>query len=116
MMNVTVETSQGFPGDTHGLLRHLVGRFFKRLGRRVKRVRMTLARVPGGTQGRDKICSISAELEDGGRVLVVERRDKMHRAVIQCLQRSKALVGQAVRRRQLRRRQLSVRSDQPQTV
>ena len=104
-MNVAVETSQvAIPGKTDSMLRALVGRVFSRLNRRVTSVRMTLERLPGASTGRDKICKISAELKDGGRILVVDRRDKMHRAVIQCLFRSKALVGHAVRRRHLRRR------------
>ncbi len=116
-MNVTVETSRVFlPRKTRGTLQTVVGRAFSQLNRRVKRVRMTLERVPGAHRDRQKVCMISAELADGGQVVVVDRRDKLRRAMIQCLRRSKALVAYEVRRRQLRKRQRAHVSDETLTA
>ncbi len=110
-MNLTLETHQlSLPRKTRGAVSVLVNRVFRKLGNRVARIRMTLRRDTGSRPGNDRVCMISAELSDGGTVVVVDRGDSMRGAILSGLRRSKQRVVSELRRRGQKRR---LRADCP---
>jgi hypothetical protein len=97
--NVTV------PPRSATTLRARLGRLFARLGRRVARLHVTLKDENGPRGGRDKVCVLRAELVDGRQVVVVDRSERLGRAIVGSVRRARVLIQRGLQRRLARRRQ-----------
>ena len=93
------------PRRSAGSLRARLDRLLARLGRHVARVHVTLKDDNGPRGGRDKVCVMRTELLDGRQIVVVDRSERLGRAIVGSVRRSKALIQRALRRRLAGRRQ-----------
>jgi ribosome-associated translation inhibitor RaiA len=104
-MEVRVETHHvSLPRNNRASLAARIGRVFARFSDHVTQLRVTLKDVNGPKGGRDKVCVLSADLQGGGQVVVVDRADKMRSAIFGCLRRARSVVSRELRRRRLRGR------------
>ena len=104
-MDVRVETHHAsLPANNRKALNARIERFFARFAGNVRRVRITLKDINGPRGGCDKECILRAEFIDGGHVVLVDRAPRMRTALLGCLHRARALVGNEMRRRKARKR------------
>jgi len=100
-MEIRVDTQRvNLPRRSISALRHRIGQAFERVGSGVRRLHITLKDINGPRGGRDKVCVLRAELADGGEVVVVDRSEKLRRALFRSLRRGRRLVRREAQRRQ----------------
>jgi len=87
---------------------HHVQRVLTRFANRLERVALTLRDDNGPRGGRDKVCTLRADLRGGGQIIVVDRSSNLKRAIARSLRRARSLVARefARKRRNQRRHRL----------
>lgn len=99
-MEISVDSQRvTLPRRGTSALRQRIGQGFARVASGVKRLHITLKDINGPRGGRDKVCVLRAELADGGEVIVVDRSEKLRRALFRSLRRGRRLVRREVQRR-----------------
>jgi len=83
---------------------HHVQRVFTRFADRLERVALTLRDDNGPRGGRDKLCTLRADLRGGGQIIVVDRCSNLKRAIMRSLRRGRSLVARELKRRQRNQR------------
>ena len=93
------------PRNSRRALVRRISLVLERFAHGVARLHVSLKDVNGPRGGRDKVCILRAELASGGAVVVIDRSEKMRRAITRCLRRARLVITRESRkRRRLARR------------
>ena len=106
MVEVLIET-QDVKLPTHGVgsLRRRVAKAMQHISTHVSRLHLNIKDVNGEKGGRDKVCTVRLTLVDGGEVVVVDKGEKVRKAMFRALRRSRLLIRRELKRRRQQRRQ-----------
>lgn len=108
-MEVLIET-QDLKIPTHGVgsLRRRVTKAMQHISTHVARLHLSIKDTNGDKGGRGKVCTVRATLADGGEVVVVDKGEKVRKALFRALRRSRSVIRREIKRRRQRRRQRAV--------
>jgi len=105
-MDILLRTQEvSLPDNGSGVLARRLDQMLARAAARIKRLHVTLKDINGPRGGRDKVCTLRAELSDGGQIIVSDRSADLGRAIARSARRLKASFGREIARRRVRRRQ-----------
>ena len=106
-MRVQLETQNvTIPQHARGNLSTRVERAMSHMRQKIVSLHLSLRDVNGAKGGRDKQCTVRAQLVDGGEIVVVSRDHGVRKGMFTALRKCKKLVGSELkkRRQQSRRR------------
>ena len=104
-MEVLIETQNVIlPTNGTSTLRRRVSKAMQRLSTHVSRLHLSIKDVNGKKGGRDKVCTVRATLVQGGQIVVIDKSEKVRRALFRALRRSRSVIRSELKRRRQRQR------------
>lgn len=99
-MNIQIETQDvSLPANSLPKLRKQIARSMNNVSEQINRLHLTMRDVNGAKGGYDKVCTVRATLVDGGELLVMDRSNRLPRALFRGLRRIKRSIRRDLKRR-----------------